>query len=81
MIEFIESNLLWEKRDFIPLSGTDKGELVGTNYEKKYHKEGRFVYAMEIRKHSERIIEPIPANQLLNVAYQSTDIYLDRSIQ
>ena len=42
--------LYWEKRDFIPLPGTPEGELVGTNYERKYRKEGRPVYAMEIRK-------------------------------
>jgi tRNA (guanine-N7-)-methyltransferase len=43
-------DLYWEKRDFISLPDTPNGELVGTNYERKYRKEGRSVFAMEIRK-------------------------------
>jgi tRNA (guanine-N7-)-methyltransferase len=73
------SDLLWEKRDLIPSNGTNAGELVGTNYEKKYLKEGRFVYAVEFRKLCYKGTEPyIP--KLLNVANKSTDIYLHQSI-
>ena len=41
----IESSLL-VRVDFVPLCDPDSGELVGTNFEKKYLREGRPFYAL-----------------------------------
>lgn len=73
-------DLYWEKRDFIPLQGTPEGELVGTNYERKYQKEGRPVYAMEIRKRSVvSVFEYSPMRVLLNSPVKSSDNIYHRS--
>jgi tRNA (guanine-N7-)-methyltransferase len=70
----------WEARDFIPLPGTPQGELVGTNYERKYRKEGRPVFAMEIRKRTEagNMAYP-PMRVLLNHTVKSSDKIFYRS--
>ena len=39
-----------EEVDFVPTAGAEDGELVGTNYERKYLKENREVYTIAIRK-------------------------------
>jgi hypothetical protein len=39
-----------EEVDFVPTAGAEEEELVGTNYERKYLKEDRKVYAIAIRK-------------------------------
>lgn len=66
--------LYWEKRDFIPLPGTQEGELVGTNYERKYRKEGRPVYALEIRKRAVAgVFEYSPMMVLHNSWVKSSD--------
>jgi len=39
-----------EEVGFVPTAGAKKGELVGTNYERKYLKEDREVYTIAIRK-------------------------------
>jgi tRNA (guanine-N7-)-methyltransferase len=70
----------WEARDFMPLSGTPEGELVGTNYERKYRKEGRSVYAMVIRKRTESgIMACSPMRVLLNTPVKSSDKIYHRS--
>ncbi len=70
----------WEKRDFIPLPGTPDGEFVGTNYERKYRKEGRSVFAMEIRKRSDAGITAYsPLRVLLNPPVKSSDKIFHRS--
>jgi tRNA (guanine-N7-)-methyltransferase len=70
----------WEKRDFIPLPGTPDGELVGTNYERKYRQEGRSVYAMVIRKRTEvGIMACSPMRVLLHPPVKSSDKIYHRS--
>jgi tRNA (guanine-N7-)-methyltransferase len=70
----------WEKRDFIPLPGTPEGELVGTNYERKYRQEGRTVYAMEIRKRNlAGVYEYSPMRILPNSPVKSSDKIYHRS--
>ena len=70
----------WEKRDFIPLPGTPDGEFVGTNYERKYRKEGRPVFAMEIRKRTDAgIMAYPPMRVLLNPTVKSSDKIYHRS--
>ena len=39
-----------EEVNFAPTAGAEEGELVGTNYERKYLKEDRKVYTIAIRK-------------------------------
>jgi len=39
-----------EKTDFLPAAGTDSGEWVGTNFERKYLKEARPIYTIAVRK-------------------------------
>jgi tRNA (guanine-N7-)-methyltransferase len=39
-----------EEVDFLPTAGADTGEWVGTNFERKYLKEGRGIYAIAVRK-------------------------------
>lgn len=73
-------DLYWEKRDFIPLPGTPDGEYVGTNYERKYRKEGRSVFAMEIRKRAENGITVYsPMRILLNPPVKPSDNIFHRS--
>jgi tRNA (guanine-N7-)-methyltransferase len=46
-----QSNIeFWDRQEFIPLPGTLEGELVGTNYERKYRVEGRPFYSLVVRK-------------------------------
>lgn len=40
----------FEKIDFIRPAGAQDGELVGTNYERKYMKEGRQTYTLALKK-------------------------------
>ncbi|MCK4751809.1 MAG: tRNA (guanosine(46)-N7)-methyltransferase TrmB [Planctomycetes bacterium] len=44
-----------EEINFLPTSGADTGEWVGTNFERKYIKENRPVYTVAVKK-----ISPIP---------------------
>ena len=46
----VENNSEIEKIDFFPAVGADEGELVGTNFERKYLKEQRQIYRMAVRK-------------------------------
>jgi tRNA (guanine-N7-)-methyltransferase len=39
-----------EEIDFLPAAGADKGELLGTNFERKYRKEQRPIYTLAVRK-------------------------------
>jgi len=39
-----------EKIDFLPLDAADEGEWVGSNFERKYLKEGRKVFTLALRK-------------------------------
>ncbi len=41
---------LFERVDFDTLPGTGQGELVGTNFERKYRREGRPFHAMVLRR-------------------------------
>ncbi len=41
---------LFEETDFYPLDAAEEGELVGSNFERKYIKEGREFYKMALRK-------------------------------
>jgi tRNA (guanine-N7-)-methyltransferase len=80
VILFQRIDCYWEIRDFIPLSGTPEGELVGTNYERKYRKEGRSVFAMEIRKRNDTGITAYsPMRVLLNPPVKSSDKIFHRS--
>jgi tRNA (guanine-N7-)-methyltransferase len=75
-----ELGFYWEARDFIPLPGTPEGELVGTNYERKYRKEGRSVYAMEIQKRTVAGVYEYPSMRvLLNPTVKSSDKIYHRS--
>ncbi len=70
----------WEKRDFIPLPGTPDGELVGTNYERKYRNEGRPVFAIEIRKRTVVGVYEYPSMRvLLNPPVKISDKIYHRS--
>jgi tRNA (guanine-N7-)-methyltransferase len=70
----------WEPMEFIPLPGTQNGELVGTNYERKYRKEGRSVFAMEIRKRTVAGVYEYPANRvMLNPPIELSDKIYHRS--
>jgi len=69
----------WEALDFTPLPGTQDGELVGTNYERKYRKEGRPVFAMEIRKKTEAVMAYSPMRVLLNPPVKISDNIYHRS--
>lgn len=46
----VENNSKIEKIDFFPAVGIDEGELVGTNFERKYLKEQRQIYQIAVRK-------------------------------
>ena len=39
-----------EEVDFLPTAGAERGELVGTNFERKYLKEKRPIYTIAVRK-------------------------------
>ena len=39
-----------KETDFVPAAGTEEGELVGTNFERKYIREGRDIYKIAVRK-------------------------------
>jgi len=39
-----------EKIEFLPAAGADKGEWLGTNFERKYRKENRPIYTLAVRK-------------------------------
>ena len=39
-----------EEIDFLPAAGADKGEWLGTNFERKYIKENRPIYTLAVRK-------------------------------
>ena len=39
-----------EKTKFFPTAGTEMGEWVGTNFERKYLKEQRPIYTIAVRK-------------------------------
>jgi hypothetical protein len=41
---------LVEKIDFTPAAGTNEGEAVGTNFERKYRKEEKPIYTIAVRK-------------------------------
>ena len=41
---------LFEPVDFLPTEAADAGEWVGSNFERKYHKEGRAFYTLALRK-------------------------------
>ena len=41
---------LFERIDFLPANAADKGEWVGTNFERKYRKEGRSIYTLAVCK-------------------------------
>jgi len=42
--------LLFEPVDFLPTESADAGEWVGSNFERKYQKEGRAFYTLALRK-------------------------------
>jgi len=39
-----------EKNEFTPTAGADKGEWVGTNFERKYRKDRRRIHTLAVRK-------------------------------
>jgi tRNA (guanine-N7-)-methyltransferase len=39
-----------EEIEFLPAAGADKGEWLGTNFERKYRKENRPIYTLAVRK-------------------------------
>jgi len=39
-----------EEMDFTPAPGAEPGELTGTNYERKYRRDGRGIYTLAVRK-------------------------------
>jgi len=41
---------LFEKTAFLPTDAADEGEWVGSNFERKYQKEGRRTYTLAVRK-------------------------------
>jgi tRNA (guanine-N7-)-methyltransferase len=43
-----------EKVDFLPAAGTESGEWVGTNFERKYLKDDRAIYTIALRKNKSR---------------------------
>jgi len=45
-----EAAELFEQIDFAAAEGVDTGEWVGTNFERKYLKEGRRIYTLAVRK-------------------------------
>jgi tRNA (guanine-N7-)-methyltransferase len=49
MLFFAEKDNL-EQSDFVPAAGVEVGELVGTNFEKKYIKESRQIYTIAVTK-------------------------------
>ncbi len=51
MTEVIKSNnSRLEKIDFFPTASADAGEWVGTNFERKYLKQGRKIYTLAVKK-------------------------------
>jgi tRNA (guanine-N7-)-methyltransferase len=40
----------FEEIEFLPAAGADKGELLGTNFERKYREENRPIYTLAVRK-------------------------------
>jgi len=43
-------NTGFEEIEFLPAAGADKGELLGTNFERKYRKENRPIYTLAVKK-------------------------------
>lgn len=71
---FQNSGFYWEFSDLFPLPGTPFGQIVGTNYEQKYRKEGRPVFGIEFRKRAcIPIDEYCPMRDLLNPSFKSSD--------
>ena len=48
--ELITAEKRLEEIEFLPAAGADKGEWLGTNFERKYRKENRPIYTLAVRK-------------------------------
>jgi len=48
--ELVTAEKRLEEIEFLPAAGADKGELLGTNFERKYRKENRPIYTLAVKK-------------------------------
>jgi tRNA G46 methylase TrmB len=48
--ELITAEERLEEIEFLPATGADKGEWLGTNFERKYIKEQRPIYTLAVKK-------------------------------
>jgi tRNA (guanine-N7-)-methyltransferase len=48
--ELVTAEKRLEEIEFLPAAGADKGERLGTNFERKYRKENRPIYTLAVKK-------------------------------